>query len=313
VNAELESKTLNFIIDRLQVDDDWFAWDGRGFRWWAGLLAQRVHFAPPRELHGVSVSTLHIETDLLSDVPATADTWERLAAVNGLATLSAYIADVQARTVSLHASVSVTDDNWLMARSLALHAAALQAADAHAEAAEMARAFGAEVHSSAHPSSGPREQPDEMLGIVEVYQQRGQDPPPIDTEELAELVHLEPRPWLLAMNEPQRLLADLDFATGRPARLELDAGAIHPALGSGLQVRLAIPVEPDAAIAQRLNANEAAQPDAHQLGAWCVDPERGLAFVGFVPSAACMPQLSRALVYHAAGRNEWVRDLLFPQ
>jgi hypothetical protein len=121
------------------------------------------------------------------------------------------------------------------------------------------------------------------------------------------------RPWLLAVNEPRRLLADLDFAAGRPARLELDAGAHHPALGSGLQVRLAIPVEPDAAIAQRLNADEAAQPDAHQLGAWCVDPDRGLAFVSFVPSAVCMPELPRALVYHAAGRNEWARELLFPQ
>jgi hypothetical protein len=88
---------------------------------------------------------------------------------------------------------------------------------------------------------------------------------------------------------------------------------VHPALGSGVQLRLAIPVEPDAAIAQRLNANEAAQPDAHQLGAWCVDPERGLAFVSFIPSAAWVPELLRALVYHAAGRNEWTRELLFPQ
>src|SRR5262245_11140120 len=39
VSAEIESKTLNFIIDRLQIDDEWFAWDGRGFRWWAGTLA----------------------------------------------------------------------------------------------------------------------------------------------------------------------------------------------------------------------------------------------------------------------------------
>jgi hypothetical protein len=313
VSAEIESKTLNFIIDRLQIDDDWFAWDGRGFRWWAGPLAQRIHFAERRELHGVVVSTLHIETDLLSDVAATTITWERLAAVNRLASFSAYVADVTARTVSLHASVTITDDNWLMARTLALHAAALQAADAHAEAAELARAFSAEVRSSAHPARGPREILDEMLGVVEVYQQRGQDPSPIGTEDLATLVHLEPRPWLLAMNEPRRLLADLDFAAGRPARLELDAGATHPALGSGLQVSLAIPVEPDAAIAQRLNANEATQPDAHQLGAWCVDPDRGLAFVTFVPSAACIPQLPRALVYHAAGRNEWARDLLFPQ
>lgn len=313
MSADLEARTLKFIIDRMQIDDAWFEWEDRGFRWWAGPLAQRMAFAPRRELHGVIVSTLHIETDLLADVPMTAATWQRLAAVNRLATLSAYVADVPARTVSLHASVSLTDDNWPMARILALHAAALQAADAHAEAAEMARAFGAEVRASAHSTRGPREVPDEMLAVVEAYQQRGQDPPPIDTEQLAQLVHLEPRPWMLAVNEPERLLADLDFATGQPARLELDASVTHPALGSGLQVRLAIPVEPDPVISQRLNANEALEPDAHQLGAWCVDPERGLAFIGFFPSAACVPELGRAVAYHAAGRNEWARELLFPQ
>jgi hypothetical protein len=149
--------------------------------------------------------------------------------------------------------------------------------------------------------------------VVEIYQQRGQDPSPFTTETLAQLVHVEPRPWLMAASEPDRLIADLEFATGQPARLEMDASVVHPALGSGLQLRLLIPVEPDAAIAQRLNANEVAQPDAHQLGAWCIDPERGLGFAAFIPSAAYVPELLRSLVYHSAARNEWARDLLFPQ
>jgi hypothetical protein len=313
VSADLEATTLDFIIDRLQIDDEWVERDGRGFTWWAGALAQRIAFAPRRELHGVPVATLHIETDLLAGVPLGDATWERLAAINRLATLSAYVADVTARTVSLHASVTLTDDNWPMARRLAVHAAALQAADAHVEAEELAGVFGAEVRATPHPTRGRRETPDEMLAVAEAYMERGQNPPPISTEELAKLVHLEPRPWVLAVNEPDRLLADLEFSAGRPARLEVDTSVSHPAVGSGLQVRLALPVEPDAAIAQRLNANEAAQPDAHQLGAWCVEPDSGLGFVSFVPSAACLPELARALIYHAAGRNEWARDLLFPQ
>ena len=63
---------------------------------------------------------------------------------------------------------------------------------------------------------------------------------------------------------------------------------------------------------QKLNANECLEPDAHQLGAWCVDEERGLMFAGFVPAAAYMPGLSRALVYHLSAKNEWARALLFP-
>lgn len=313
MTPEAEAGLINFLIDRLQIDHEWFDGRGRGFAWWAGPLAQRVTLAPPRTLHGVSVTTMHLETDLLADVPPTAVTWQRLAAINRLATLSAYVADVEARKVRLHASVALTDDNWLMARTLALHAMALQVADAHGEAAELAKVFEARVDESGHPTAGRRTQPDEMLGVVEIYQQRGQGPSPFTTESLAQLVHVEPRPWVLAASEPDRLIADLEFAAGQPARLELDAGVAHPALGSGLQLRLLIPVEPDAAIAQRLNANEVAQPDAHQVGAWCLDPERGLGFVAFVPSAAFIPELLRALVYHAAGRNEWARDLLFPQ
>ena len=109
-----------------------------------------------------------------------------------------------------------------------------------------------------------------------------------------------------------RIDADLEFATDTPARLELDAEARHPSLGSGLLMRLKLPVEPDAMVAQRLNANERLEPDAHQLGAWCVDEEHGLMFTGFIPAAAWVPELSRALVYHLSAKNEWARALLFP-
>lgn len=313
MNTEIESGVLNFIIDRLQIEDEWFEWLGRGFRWWAGDLAQRIELAPARDVHGVRVSTLHVSTDLLSDVPLGATTWQRLAAMNRFATLSAYVGDTTSATVRLHAAVALTRENWPMARALALHAAALQVADAHAEAHELARVFAARVHATAHPERGRRPTPDEMLGVVEVYQQRGQQAAPYTIEDVASLVHLEPRPWILAANEPTRLVADLAFADGQPSRLELDASSTHPALGSGLQLRLWLPLEPDAAIAQRLNANEAAQPDAHHLGAWGVDPERGLGYASFVPSAACLPDLPKTLVYHAAGRNEWAREVLFPQ
>ncbi len=311
--AELGSDPLHFIADRMQIDADWAVEGPDSITWWAGSLAQRLTLAAPRDLHGVQVVTLHIETDLLADVPATADTWERLSRINRLATLSAYVADVPRNAVRLHASVSLTRDNLPMARTLALHAVALQVADAHAEAAELAQVFGARVDRSGHPARGPRPGEDEMLGVADVYEQRGQDASPFTTEELARLVQLSPRPWVMASSERTSLLADLEFADARPARLEMDAAATHPALGSGLQLRLLLPVEPDAAVAQRLNAVEALQPDAHQLGAWCIDEERGLLFGAFIPSGAYVPELSRALVYHAAGRNEWARSVLFPQ
>ena len=305
-------EVLRFLTARMQIEAEWAVQEQTAFTWWAHTLAQRVWVAPPREVQGVELRTLHIETDLLAGVPMGAATWTRLAGVNQFASLSAYVADKTTGAVRLHASVSLTEENWPLARAIALHAMALQMADAYAEAPELAAAFGGTVAATPHPQRGLRERPDEMVGILEIYQQRGSGESPFGSDEIAELVHLEPRPWVMAANQPQRLDADLEFATGNHARLELDASERHPSLGSGLQMRLLLPVEPDDAIAQKLNANERLEPDAHQLGAWCVDAERGLMFTGFIPAAAHAPGLSRALVYHLSAKNEWARALLFP-
>jgi hypothetical protein len=310
--TDFVEEVLRFLTARMQIDAEWAVQERTSFTWWAHALAQRVWTAPAREVHGVTLRTLHVETDLLKDVPVSAATWAGLAGINRFATLSAYVADPAAARIRLHASVSLTADNWLLARAIALHAMALQMADAYAEAAALAETFGGRVDATPHPQQGLRERPDEMVGVIEIYQQRGESDSPFTADEIAELVHLEPRPWLLASNELTRLHADLEFAQEMPAQLEFDAGARHVSLGSGLQVRLLLPVEPDDMLAQKLNANELIEPDAHQLGAWCVDDEKGLMFGGFVPAAAFVPGLSRALVYHLSAKNDWARALLFP-
>ena len=53
-----------------------------------------------------------------------------------------------------------------------------------------------------------------MVGILDIYQQRGDGESPFTADEIAELVHLEPRPWVMAANELHRLDADLEFADG---------------------------------------------------------------------------------------------------
>ena len=309
---EFVEDVLRFLTARMQIEAEWAVQEKTSFTWWASSLAQRVWMAPPREFQGVPLTTLHVETDLIADVAMDESTWARLAGVNRFASLSAHVADPVARTISLHSSVSLTADNYPLAQSIALHAMALQMADAYAEAAQLADAFGGQVAATPHPKQGMRLTPDEMVGILETYQQRGAGDSPFEPEELAQLVHVDPRPWIQASNDVHSVDAELEFATDTPARLELDAEMRHPSLGSGLLMRLKLPVEPDAMVAQRLNANERLEPDAHQLGAWCVDEEHGLMFTGFIPAAAWVPELSRALVYHLSAKNEWARTLLFP-
>jgi len=201
-------EVLRFLTARMQIEAEWAVQEKTSFTWWAHTLAQRVWVAPPREFQGVELTTLHIETDLLSDVTMDTSTWTRLSNINQFATLSAYVADTSQRTVRLHASVSLTAENWLLARSVALHAMALQMADAYGEAAGLAEALGGQVAATPHPIRGLREQPDEMVGILEVYQERGDGESPFLPEEIAGLVHLDPRPWTMASSELLRLDAD---------------------------------------------------------------------------------------------------------
>ena len=306
------TRVIDYLFERMQIEDAWAVRSEDGFTWWGDRQAQRVYAGPPREVGGTVTRALHIEADLLRNVPAGHETLVRLAGINRLATLSAYVANAEGTRVCLHASVSLTADNVPMARGLALHAMALQAADAASEADPLAEIFGGEVDESAHPASGVREEPDEMLGVATLYEDRGSGDSPFAAGEMADLVHLAPRPWLLASNSPTGLQAEFAFGATEKSRLEMDSETRHPALGSGLQVRLVLPVRPDVETVQRLNAYEVLEPDAHQLGGWCLDEGLGVTFVMFLPAAAHTANLTTSLAWHMAARNDWARALLFP-
>jgi hypothetical protein len=61
-------RILDFLIDRMQIDDAWSLRDEESLTWWASSLAQRVWASPARDVQGVEVTTLHLETDLLTEI-----------------------------------------------------------------------------------------------------------------------------------------------------------------------------------------------------------------------------------------------------
>lgn len=307
---DIGQRVVDFVYERLQIDDAWAVRSAGRFTWWGGAQAQHVWAETPQDREGTLVTTVHIETDLLRNVQPSVDVFERLSGVNRLATLSAYVADPFAQAIRLHASVSVTEDNLYLAQVLALHATALQVSDAHAEAQPLAEIFGGEADVSFHPTAGQRQYDDAMLDAANMYASRGNGGSPFGDLELAELVRLEPRPWVSASMQPRRVDAELAFDGAEATRLLLDAAYRHPALGSGLQVTLALPVPATPSRVQGLNAAEITAPDAHQLGGWCASEDNRLMFVTFFPAGAYMHHLARAIVYHMATRNGWAHQLL---
>src|SRR5262249_42130507 len=85
------ARVIDFVYDRLQIDEAWAMRESAGFAWWAGVLAQRLWSSPERDADGVSMSTVHIETEIINGVADADAAIERLAGINQLATLSAYV------------------------------------------------------------------------------------------------------------------------------------------------------------------------------------------------------------------------------
>jgi hypothetical protein len=147
-----------------------------------------------------------------------------------------------------------------------------------------------------------------MLGVVEIYQ-RGQDDSPFDTDELATLVHLEPRPWLLAI---MSCIADAELAfttdttrvsgsTIRCVTRRWAAGCRYACYCRWSRMRHRAEAE----------CEQAARPDAHQPGAWCVDGTMACCSSRSSLGRAPEDPVTRDGVSHER-ENDWAKALLFP-
>ena len=283
-------EVLRFLTARMQIEAEWAVQERTSFTWWAHTLAQRVWVAraariPGRRAHDAAYRNRPAcrRADGRGDVDAAGQRQSVRDAER-----------VRRRHRAGHhpaAFVGLADGRELAARAID-RAACDGAADGgrlRAKQRSWRRRLAARSRRRRIRIAACATQPDEMVGILEIYQQRGEGDSPFDADEIARA-----RPSrAAALDDGGQRAAAAGCGSGvrdrSAARLELDASERHASLGSGLQMRLLLPVEPDEAIAQKLNANECLEPDAHQLGAWCVDRERGLMFTGFVPAAAHTP------------------------
>ena len=155
-------RVVEALRDHLGAQPEWTVDAERGFTWWSGRLATTVVAAPPTSLHGISVVRVTTATPLLRDVPASPDLARRLSVANAHAAIDGLVWDPDARTVSL------VSDTWCHAGNawldpLVYSAAGLQPAIGDATVDALQAQLGGEVASSAHPTAGPREEPDELI------------------------------------------------------------------------------------------------------------------------------------------------------
>ena len=285
---------VRYVYDALRIDPWWSVGEDRGFTWWAGSLAQRVWSEPGLDDRGVLVYRLHAQTDLARGVDAGLTT-KMLNVANMSATTSALVVEPERSRLAYHASVWVHAGTLGWLSRLFATVAMLQAVDAHAKVDSLALLLGGEPHASAHPFSGARGEPDEMLGLGHLVAFYGKQPSRWSgREQTYARAQLAPGPMAALTNgDESGISMELPFG-GQSCLLQSTTTDAHPAIGSGMLVRLTLPSRAvpsaDASTAGHLNRLELRSgARSHFLGSW-VARDGVLSHVTFLPNLLKLDQ-----------------------
>ncbi|MFB3779770.1 MAG: hypothetical protein ACE141_19275, partial [Bryobacteraceae bacterium] len=304
-SSDIGPRVVDDLYRRMMIDAEWSVRNDRSFTWWGHNLAQRVWAEPVRRDAGVDVVCVRAETDFLRNVPDTERTAAALQALNSQASLSGFVWDKQRGRIKLACSAYCNEENVGWTTRLLYAAIAIQCADAHIKAEMGPQLLQSEVDVSQHPEHGPRSLRDDMLNVIQgTVAPHGSGRSAFTAEDFSEAARILSR-QVLASSGKTGLTAEFPFCGSTPAvgkwlglserkgletaLLQVDGECRHPQLGSGMQMRLTLPIDCDRsrgqAIACKLNLAECVQwTRCNQLGGWCWDPSlHAPTFASFVP------------------------------
>jgi len=309
--SDVGVRLVRYVHRLLQIDAEWTEPRERGFTWWPSTFAQKVWAEPPYEDRGITLARVHVQTDLLRNVPEALA--PALASYMRTTALSGFVRDNETPGVLRLASSFYVHEQIeeALGRLVGL-TAALQAATAYRLTADLARITGSEPAVSGPPGRSLRALPDDMVRVVEDQIVPAGGRPPVyagpEFEQSAEWLEQQ---GFFTNADQQGLTSELPFGE-ITSLLTLKADDPHPELGNGLTGRLVLPVLPGEAASARaikaaldLNSREVSDhTDTHFAGSWC-PTERGLAFHLFVPNIVCGPGWVMNFTLAVARRAMW--------
>lgn len=315
-------EVLRFLRESMAIDPEWSVVSPRRFEWWGHRLRQVVSATPAVDSGGLALCRLSARTDVARGLTLTGRLEEALAALNMAAAMNALVLDREDRRLFLSCHMVVHREIAGWAAPLFMSAVATQAAEAHLQAGPLSTLLGCEPDESAHPVSGSREEPDEMLSVAEtLFAPAGREPSRFPASELDEIAEDEAGPSVFSNASDGRLTAEFPFHGATPAMLTVgreggpetalftvSVREEHPRYGSGCLMLLRLPVSGfDGPAANDLNRADADTAPTYGFGAWCVEngtPVHAL----FLPSAVYRPGLMKAMTLGACGHATWARD-----
>ncbi|AEF34618.1 hypothetical protein JDM601_0618 [Mycolicibacter sinensis] len=143
---------LDSIYQKMMIGEQWSIHRPGGSIRWGYRLAQHVEIDTPAWDDRDSICTVRIWTDVAKDVDATSDPARIIDTFNMHQTLSAYVWDEWAGTITERCTALVHKDNFDGIANLLAMAAVLQNASAHTRARTIAQMCGGVPDATHHPS-----------------------------------------------------------------------------------------------------------------------------------------------------------------
>lgn len=322
---------LEAVRKRLMIDPEWTVEHGDGFSWWSHRLRQTFRVTGPIDLEGLPTRWLSFETDVAAGLDGPDDR-KTLVATTANRVSNLYTTVVDGDRLRHRARVYFMPETLPHRTNLLADRALLSNTDAHMIAdtfVERAPSFGLDldrlrVDESAHPSSGRRPEPDEMLSVRDtvLVPMGDADPPPdrtVDLDAAADFLASVTRADMSVRVTDRhvesigaRLVARHAFGA-----YQLMNGIRHPILGFGtLSLLRVVPKnlaneEEARRVCQRLDAAEwHGWTPLLSIGAWVPDRfgdphDLAYAYATFHPNACVVPGLSTELASDALRRFMW--------
>lgn len=296
---------------KMRIDDEWSVRDSRGFTWWAGPLAQRIWADRPINDLGMTVGRVHARTEMLEGLAS--DKEAVIAGVARFATMSGPL--IGEGHLLSGASLFVHDqtvDFWKTPFTLA---ALIQVASAYIDVEGVADLTSSRPAVSSHPTSGSRDNWDEMLEVIsKVIAPLGAKESSFIGDGFNECERHFGRQLSVLTNADQTgLTAEFPFV-GSTALFRMITDVPNPRLGNGLMCILTLPSpypsDELAGLALQLNRSECSEVTRAQfLGSWCPDPTQPglLSFISFLPNMSFFPGIQNLLYQSAASRVKWAQ------
>ncbi len=306
--------------EQLQVDEQWSVRSDTGFTWWADQNAQTIEsLGEQTGPDGEPGYLIGVRTEMVADLDLTESA---LAELNEgpmrFAAMAGPVYDPDARTLSLASLGRVHEEITGWMGVLLASAAVLQIAEAGMLGTKLAEALGATPAVSAHPRSGPRPTPDEMLFTPRVFIEEGKQPCQWPEADFARAVeeYMQRPPSVGASAGGQGFTVEFPFGE-RSSLCQVMGSQAHPLYGNGLLILQRFPfpgasAAEGAELALRLNSAELASASTGYGFGSFVHDNATLCFTGFVPNSlhrqVSLPNVYFSCATRAQAMSVWLLD-----